>query len=170
MIFFFFDKGAWRHVSSTRTCTQKMSYLHVFPEMGRFSPYAQGKNIMFSGKNTIFPDNTRKIMRWRGPFGKTIFSESLKKIYFRVFFKERSAFIFHLRCKIIFSEKRNIIFPNNTRKIIFQRNFFGKTIFSGRPEKGNIVFGAVILLLSQHLSINLFLRVLLSLVVKLNVV
>ena len=84
--FFFFDKGAWRHVSSTRTCTQKMSYLHVFPEKGRFSPYAQGKNIMFSGKNTIFPDNTRKIMRWRGPFGKTIFSESLKKIYLRVFF------------------------------------------------------------------------------------
>ena len=84
--FFFFDKGAWRHVSSTRTCTQKMSYLHVFPEKGRFSPYAQGKNIMISGKNTIFPDNTRKIMRWRGPFGKTIFSESLKKIYLRVFF------------------------------------------------------------------------------------
>ena len=77
-------------------------------------------------------------------FGKTIFSESLKKIsYFRVFFWERSSFIFRLRCKIIFSGKRNIIFPNNTRKIIFQRTFFGKTILSGHLEKENMVFRAV---------------------------
>ena len=26
---------------------------------------------------------------------------------------------------------------------MFQRNFFGKTIFSGRPEKENMVFRAV---------------------------
>ena len=78
------------------------------------------------------------------PSGKTIFSEGLKKIsYFRVFFKERSSFIFRLMCKILFSEKRNIIFPANTRKIIFQHYFFGKTIFSGRPEKENLVFRAV---------------------------
>ena len=31
---------------------------------------AQGKNIMFSGKSTIFPDNIRKIMSRRSPFGK----------------------------------------------------------------------------------------------------
>ena len=88
------------------------------------------------------------IEEWSCPgvalFEKTIFSESLKKIsYFRVFFWERSSFIFRLRCKIIFSGKRNIIFPDNTRKIIFQRNFFGKTIFSGRLEKENMVFRAV---------------------------
>ena len=42
-------------------------------------------------------------------FEKTIFPESLKKIsYFQVFFWERSSFIFRLRCKIIFSGKRNI--------------------------------------------------------------
>ena len=39
-------------------------------------------------KNTIIPDNI-KIMYRCGLFGKTIFSESLKKIsYFRVFFKK----------------------------------------------------------------------------------
>ena len=43
---------------------------------------------------------------------------------------------------IMFSGK-NTIFPDNTRKIIFQRYFFGKTIFSGRPEKENMVFRAV---------------------------
>ena len=39
---------------------------------------------------------------------------------------------------------KNSIFPDNTRKIMFQRNFFGKTIFSGRPEKENMVFRAVL--------------------------
>ena len=76
-------------------------------------------------------------------FEKTIFSESLKKTsYFCSFFWERWSFIFRLRCKIIFSRKRNIIFPDNTRKIIFQRYFFGKTIFWRRLEK-NMVFRAV---------------------------
>ena len=36
-----------------------------------------------------------------------------------------------------------MIFPNKTRKIKFQRDFFGKTIFSGRLEKENMVFRAV---------------------------
>ena len=45
------------------------------------------EKICFQEKNTIFPENTRKIMSQRDPFEKTIFSESLKKrSYFRVFF------------------------------------------------------------------------------------
>ena len=58
------------------------------------------------------------------------------------FFREILSFIFRLKNKIIFSGKRNIVFPDNTRKILFQCDFFGKTIFSGRLEKENI-FGAV---------------------------
>ena len=58
------------------------------------------------------------------------------------FFLERSSFIFRPRGKIIFLGKRNITFPDDTRNIIFQRNFFGKTIFSGLPEKENMVFRA----------------------------
>ena len=78
-------------------------------------------------------------------FEKTIFSESLMKIsYFRAFFWERSSFIYRLRCKIIFTRKRNMIFLNNTRKIIFQQGFFRKTIFSGPLEKENMVFHAVV--------------------------
>ena len=77
-------------------------------------------------------------------FGKAIFSEGLKKIlYFRVMFWERSSFIFRLGHKIIISGKRNIIFRDNTRKIILLRHFFGKSIFSGRLEKENIIFRAV---------------------------
>ena len=99
----------------------------------------KGKISCFQGKNTIFPDNTRKIMYRRGPFWKDHLSEKLKKIsYFRVFFKK--LIFFRLTCKIIFSGKRNITFLDNTRKIIFQHNFFGKTIFSGRLEKGKYGF------------------------------
>ena len=77
-------------------------------------------------------------------YGKTIFSEHLKNIsYFHVIFWERSSFIFCLKNKIIFSGKRNIIFPDDTRKIIFQCNFFGKTIFSEYLEKENMVFHSI---------------------------
>ena len=44
---------------------------------------------------------------------------------------------------MIFSGKRNIIFPENTRKIIFQLDFFEKSIFSEHLEKENMVFRAV---------------------------
>ena len=80
-------------------------------------------------KNTIFPDITKKIMFRRQFFGKTIFSEHLKKIsYFQIFFWDRSSFVLCLKNKIIFSGKK-IIFPDNARKIKFQCDFFGKTIF-----------------------------------------
>ena len=42
-----------------------------------------------------------------------------------------------------FSGNRNIVFLDNARKIIFQRDFFGKTIFSEHLEKESTVFRAV---------------------------
>ena len=62
--------------------------------------------------------------------------------YFQIFF-EKDHVSFCVKNKIIFSGKRNIIFPDNTRKIIFQCDFFGKTIFSKHLEKENMVFHAV---------------------------
>ena len=63
-------------------------------------------------------------------------SRQYQKIsYFSVFFWQRSSFIFRLRGNIILSGERNIIFVDNTRKIIFQRKFFEKTIFSRCLEK-----------------------------------
>ena len=91
--------------------------------------------IKFSGKrNIIFPDNTTgKTIFQCDCFGKTIFSEYLRKIsYFDALFRERSSFAFRLNIKMIFSGKIDIIFPDNTRKIIFQRDIFEKTIFSDR--------------------------------------
>ena len=99
----------------------------------------------FLGKkyHLLSSDNTRKIIFQWNFFEKTLFSKDLKKmLYFHVF-EERSSFMICLKNKIIFLEKRNIIFPNNTRKIIFQCNFLGKIIFSGRLEKENMVFWAV---------------------------
>ena len=97
------------------------------------------KYIMFSGKtNVIFPDDIRKIIFQCHFFGNATFSEHLMNIsYFHVFFWERSSFIFRLKNKIIFLGKRNIIFRDDTRKIIFQCNFYGKIIFSEHLEKEN---------------------------------
>ena len=116
----------------------------------RFLPRV--KRSCFREKNTIFPDNTRKIMCRRGTFWKDhIFRRPEENIIFPCIFKERSSFIFRPTRKIIFSGKRNIIFPDNTRNIIFHRNFFGKTIFSGHPEKENMVFRAVSHSMSSYL-------------------
>ena len=60
-----------------------------------------------------------------------------------IFFWKRSSFIFRLKNNIISSGKRNIIFLDDTREIIFQCYFFGKTIFSEHLEKENMVFRAV---------------------------
>ena len=89
-------------------------------------------------------------------FGKIIFSDGLKEIsYLCVFFCERSSFIFRPRYKTIFSGKINIMLLDNARKIIFQRNVFGKTIFSGRLEKENMVFRAVFVISCRYL-VNLY--------------
>ena len=61
------------------------------------------------------------------------------------FFWKRSSFISRLKNNIIFSGKRNIIFPDDTRKIIFQCNFFKNIIFSEHLEKENMLFRAVYL-------------------------
>ena len=125
-----------KHHISTRFLI-KIIFFH-FPPKEKISYFLEKRN-------TIFPDITKKIMFRREFFGKTIFSEHLKKIsYFQVFFWEISSFLLCLKNKIIFSGKRNIIFPDNTRKIIFQCNFFGKTIFSKHLEKENMVFRAVL--------------------------
>ena len=66
------------------------SCFHVFPGKDRLSLPAQGKKIMFSGKKIpSFQIIQERSCAGAALFGKTIFSESLKKIsYFRVFFKK----------------------------------------------------------------------------------
>ena len=98
------------------------------------------KRLCFRETNTIFPDNTRKIICRHGPFWKDhLFRRSQENIIFPCIFQERPSFIFRLRCKIIFSGKGNIIFPNNTRKIMFQHQVFWKDhLFraSGKRKNG----------------------------------
>ena len=113
----------------------KIIFFH-FPPKEKIS-YFLGK------RNTIFPDITKEIVFRREFFGNTIFSEHLKKRSSFFLCLERSSFLLCLENRIIFSGKRNIIFPDNIRKIIFQCDFFGKTMFSKHLEKENMVFCAV---------------------------
>ena len=107
-------------------------------------PSKQKISYFLEKRNTIFPDITIKILFRREFFGKTIFSEQLKKIlYFQVFFWESVSFLLCLKNKIIFSGKGKIIFSDDTRKIIFQCNFFEKNSFSKHLQKENMVFRVV---------------------------
>ena len=49
-IFDFFEGGAWCNVCNTRTCKQKVSYFHVFPENGRSHFLPREKISCFRGK------------------------------------------------------------------------------------------------------------------------
>ena len=113
----------------------KIIFLH-FPPKEKISYFLEKRN-------TVFPDIKKKTMFRRAFLGQTIFSEHLKKIsYFQVFF-EKDHLSLCIKNNIIFSGKRNIIFPDNTRKIIFQSDFFGKIIFSKHLEIENMVLCSV---------------------------
>ena len=60
-----------------------------------------------------------------------------------MYFLRQIIFILRLKNKIMFSEKRNIINLDDIRKVIFQCDFCGKTIFSEYLEKENMAFRAV---------------------------
>ena len=76
----FFDRRTWCHVCNTGTCTQKISYFHVFLQKDRLSLSAQGKN-MFSGKKIpSFQIIQERSCPSAALFENTIFSERQKKI------------------------------------------------------------------------------------------
>ena len=119
---------AWCHVCNTRTCTQKISYFHVVPEKAA-THFLPREKICFWEKLPSFHIIQERSCIGAALFGKTIFSESLKKIsYFRVFFWEWSTFIFRLRYKIIFSRKRNIPLP------IMQERSYSSAFLLERPS------------------------------------
>ena len=124
----FFDRGPWRHVCNTCTCTRKISYLLVFPEKSHPQLPVQGKNIMFSGKNTIFWDNTIKIISQRGPFWKDhLFRTFEGNIIFPCIFLRK--IIFHFQgARSYFREKEISSSP-----IIQERSYFSP-IFLEKPS------------------------------------
>ena len=62
------------------------------------------------------------------------FIHTYRKYHIFMYFLRKSIFYFPPKWKIYFREK-NTIFPDNTRKIVFQCDFFGKTIFQNIWEK-----------------------------------
>ena len=104
-----------------------MIFPYIFLRKITFHFPPKEKISCFWGKDTIFPDNTRKIIFQGNFFKKTIFSEHLKIIlYFHVFFEKDHLSFSVQGLRSFFREKKKIIFPDNTRKIIFQPDFFWK--------------------------------------------
>ena len=126
---------------------QKIPYFHAFFDKNLLLSFsAQKKNIIFSGKNKYYlsryykKDRVQARISWKDHLSRT----PEESIIFRGIFLRKIIFRFVSKNKIIFSGKRNIIFPDNTRKIILQCDFFGKTMFSKHLEKENMVFRALL--------------------------
>ena len=99
-------------------------------------PRSREKTPHFREKNTTFPESTRKIISQRDAFwNDNLFRLFEENIIFPCIFFRKIIFHFPSGCKIILSGKRIVTFPDNTTKRIFQGDFFGKNIFSGRLEK-----------------------------------
>ena len=140
----FWQKGNFIFVgkrNTTFTNIQKTSYFHTFFEKYHLSFSVCKKHHIFGKKKCHLSswykkDHIPVQFFWKDHLFRT-FEEY---IIFHVSFWERLSFIFRLKNNIIFLGKRNIIFPDDTRKIIFQCNFFGKNIFAEHLEKENMVF------------------------------
>ena len=87
---------------------------------------------MFSGKNTIFADNARKIMFWRGPFSKDYLFRTFEEniifpcIFFFFFEKDHLSFSVY-RVRSYFREKEISSFP------IIQERSYSRAIFLETP-------------------------------------
>ena len=98
-IFDFFDRGAWCHVCNARACTQKCHISMYFLRKATSHFLPREKISCFREKNTIFPDNTRKIMCRRGPFWKDhLFRKFEENIIFQCIFLKK--IIFHFSSKV----------------------------------------------------------------------
>ena len=122
--------------------TQKIPCLRVFLEKNHLSFSVQRKNIVFPQKQTpsfqiIQESSCSGVVFWK----RSSFQNTWRKYYIFMCFFEKVHLSFSVQeVRSYFRKNRNIIFTDNTKNIIFQREFFGKTIFSGRPEKENMVF------------------------------
>ena len=94
------------------------------------------------------------------PFGKKIFSEILKKVsYFSVTFFEKDHVSFSAEVvRSYFREKEISSFPIIQERSYSSAVLFGKNIFSGRLEKGNVVFRAVLFSCSTSIVVSFFSR------------
>ena len=108
----FFDRGE-QFVTPVRVHRKyHISMYFLRKVISHFLP--NEKISCFRGKNTIFPDNTRKILiNWKDHLFRKVEENN---IFPCIFLRK---IIFLLRCKIMFSGKRNIIFPDNYSSAIF---------------------------------------------------
>ena len=120
-IFFFFQEGGVIVVLPTPIYRKYHISTRFLINIIFFHFPPKEKIYFLEKRNTNFPDITKMIVFRCEFLGKTILSEHLKTIsYFQIYFWERSSFLLCLKNEITFSGERNIIFPDNTRKVIFQ--------------------------------------------------
>ena len=90
--------------------------------------------------NCIFwGEDQRSIFLQKGNIIFLTFTRVYRKYHISMYFLRKINFYFPSKEKTIFSGKKNTIFLDNTRKIIFQCNFFWKDHLFGTFEE-NMIF------------------------------
>ena len=134
----FFFPGGQRHGSNAYAYIQKTPYFQrFFWEISSPFFFCLNKKYHYFWKEEIPSFQIlQKRMLCRGIFLEIpSFQNIWKKYLISRYFLKRFFLSFVSKDKIKFSGKSNIIFLDNTRKIISQCNFFGKIIFSKHLEK-----------------------------------
>ena len=134
----FFLPGGQRHSSNAYAYIQKTPYFQrFFWEISSPFFFRLNKKYHYFWKEEIPSFQIlQKRMLCRGIFLEIpSFQNIWKKYLISRYFSKRLFLSFVSKDKIKFSGKSNIIFLDNTRKIISQCNFFGKIIFSKHLEK-----------------------------------
>ena len=86
-------------------------------------------NCIFSGEDYLW------FFLQRGNIISVTFIHIYRKYHISMFFLRKIIFHFPSKKKYHIFRNKNTIFLDNTRKIIFQRDVFGKTIYSGHLKK-----------------------------------
>ena len=151
---FFRDKGIFVfspvgqcHACNAYAYIQKIPYFQaLFDKDHLLSFSAQRKTIIFSGEKKHHlsryykKDRVQVRISWKDHLFRTFEKNILFSSIF--VFWERSSFLLYVKNKIIFLGKSNIIYPNNTRKIIFQCDFFWKDHLFKAFGKGKYRFSS----------------------------
>ena len=125
IIFVFLAEGQYL-ICNIYKYVQKISYFYELFDEDHLPFLSKEKNLIYLGQKKYHLSRYYK---------KDHIQHLKKTSYFQEPFWERSSFLLRLKNKIIFSGKRHIIFADNTRKIIYQFDFFGKNNFAEHLEK-----------------------------------
>ena len=86
--FFFWQSGVAPRLQHPYMCTENVMFPCISWERSSLHFLPREKISYFRKKNSIFPDNTRKLICWRSPFSKGHLFRNFEEIFLRIFLRK----------------------------------------------------------------------------------